>query len=107
VIAKRLSSPLSFPSNKKQVRALDIEGTLLHNVSSNGMQRFRLVQVYDTLTPRLGTHTLWVIRAVSNSHAAKTVLYVFKVKVEYLTWTQPSLQHEQQHCLVSPLREGR
>jgi hypothetical protein len=86
-IPKRLSSPSAFASHQEQVWASDIERALLHNVSSNGLQCFRLMQVYHALTPRLRTRTLRVVSAVSDDHPTVSVLYVIKMKVEDFAWT--------------------
>src|SRR5437762_3454157 len=85
VISKRLSPPSALASNEKQVWALDINRAFLHNVGRYSLQSFRLVQVHDSLSSRLGADTLWVISTISNDNATVTVLHVLKMEAEDLT----------------------
>src|SRR6266700_765740 len=94
MIAQRLQASLALTSHQKHQRTLSLSRAFLHDVSADGLQGFWLVQIDNPFTSGFGAYPLWVIVAVTNDHALPSILDIFQVEIEHLTWSKPSLQHE-------------
>jgi len=106
MIAEWFKAPFAFASHEKDQGTLPFLRALLHYIGTQGPQCFRFIEVYDSLLSRFGTHSLGMILAKANHHTPSAVLNVLQVQIENLTWSQPPLEHKQNHGLVSKRSQG-
>src|SRR2546426_109391 len=83
MVAQWLASSQAASSNQKDQGALRLGRTLLHDVGTQGLERFWLVQIHHPFRPRFGPDPLGMIRAMTDHDAASTVLNILQVQVQH------------------------
>src|SRR2546422_8537159 len=87
MVAQRLASSQAASSNQKDPGALRLGWTLLHDVGTQGLERFWLVQINDPFRTRFGTYPFGMIGAMTDHDAASTVLNILQVQVQHFPWS--------------------
>ena len=104
MVAEGFIPAFSLAPNQEDKRFGRSLWTLPHHVGTQRGQGLWLMQVNDSLTPRFGPNAFGMVRTVANGHAPTTILDIFQVEVEDLSWPESSLKHEEEHRLVAQAR---
>ena len=87
MVAQWLASSHTASTNEKDKGAVGLARTLLHDVGTQGLECFWLVQINDPFRPRFGPYPFGMIRAMTDHESASTILNILKVQVQHFTWS--------------------
>jgi hypothetical protein len=79
-VAQGLTSPRTPTADEEDDWRLRVGRPLVHDVAAERGERRGLVQVNNTLGPRLGSCPLGVVSPIAHDHPPSAVLNILKVK---------------------------
>src|SRR6266567_4992851 len=88
-------------TDQKEVGAIRVCWALVHHVGVDDTKRLWLMEIYISFRPGFGTDVFGVISTIPDDHAPFSILHVLELKIEHFPWPETTMQHEQEHGLVS------